>query len=105
MKPHADNANPDRTPHPMAYREFAGVAYLNDDYEGGELYFTALDIAVKPRAGMLVGFTAGFHHEHAVLRVTGGSTRLTSPSFFTADRERADRLVYPEPSGSDGSMR
>jgi hypothetical protein len=99
MKPHADNANPDGSPHPTAHREFAGVAYLNDNYDGGELYFTALDIAIKPRAGMFVGFTAGFHHEHAVLRVTGGGTRLTSPSFFTADPARADRLVYSGPSG------
>jgi hypothetical protein len=96
MKPHADNANPDGSPHGMPHRDFAGVAYLNDDYDGGELYFTALDIAVKPKAGMFVGFTGGFHHEHAVLRVTGGSTRLTSPAFFTYAREKADPLVYPE---------
>lgn len=96
MPPHADNANPDGAPHGAAHRDFAGVAYLNDDYEGGELYFTALDVAVKPRAGMFLGFTGGFHHEHAVLRVNAGSTRLTSPAFFTFDRARADRLVYPE---------
>ncbi len=96
MPPHADNANPDGTPHQMAYRDFGGIAYLNDDYDGGELYFTALDLAVKPKAGMFLGFTAGFHHEHAVLRVTGGNTRLTAPAFFTFARERADRLVYPE---------
>ena len=96
MPPHADNANPDGTPHQMAYRDFGGIAYLNDDYDGGELYFTALDLAVKPKAGMFLGFTAGFHHEHAVLRVTGGNTRLTAPAFFTFAHERADRLVYPE---------
>ena len=54
------------------------------------------EFAVKPKAGMFVGFTGGFHHEHAVLRVTGGSTRLTSPAFFTYSREKADPLVYPE---------
>ena len=97
MQPHADNAHPDGSPHPMAHRDFAGVTYLNDDYDGGELYFTALDIAVKPKAGMFVGFTGGFHHEHAVLRVTGGSTRLTSPSFFTFTRGKADPLIHPAP--------
>src|SRR6185436_7057981 len=65
---HADNANPDASPHGMAYRDFSGVAYLNDDYDGGELYFTALDIAIKPKMGSFVAFTAGFHHEHSVLR-------------------------------------
>lgn len=93
---HADNANPDGSPHGMAYRNFSGVAYLNDDYEGGELYFTALDIAVKPRRGSFLAFTAGFHHEHAVLHVTAGNTRLTIPSFYTFVAAKADPMLYPE---------
>ena len=36
----------------MAHRDFAGIVYLNDDYDGGELYFTGLDIAIKPKRGM-----------------------------------------------------
>ncbi len=93
---HADNTNPDGSPHGMAYRDFSGVAYLNDDYEGGELYFTALDIAIKPKRGSFVGFTAGFHHEHAVLRVTQGNTRLTIPSFYTFTAAKADPMLHPE---------
>ncbi len=89
MAPHADNANPDGSKHGMAHRAFAGIVYINDDYEGGELYFTALDIAVKPRRGTFVAMTGGFHHEHAVLRVNSG-TRLTMPSFMTFDRTKAD---------------
>jgi hypothetical protein len=92
MLPHADNANPDGTKHMMPYRDLAGIVYLNDDYEGGELYFTAHDIAIKPRRGMFVGFTAGFHHEHAVLRVDSG-TRLTMPFFLAFDSEKADRTL------------
>jgi leucine proline-enriched proteoglycan (leprecan) len=96
MPPHADNANPDGTPNKMAHRDLSGIIYLNDDYEGGELYFTALDIAVKPRRGMLIGITAGFHHEHAVLRVEKG-TRLTMPFFLTFDAEKSDRkLLQPD---------
>lgn len=89
MPPHADNANPDGSPHAMAHRAMAGIVYLNDDYEGGELYFTTLNVAVKPRRGMLVATTGGFHHEHAVLRV-GGGPRLTMPFFLTFDRAKAD---------------
>ena len=96
MRHHADNANPDGSEHKMAYRQFSGITYLNDDYEGGELYFTGLDIAIKPKAGMFLGFTAGFHHEHSVLRVESGRRRLTSPAFYTYEPERADRGVYPE---------
>jgi hypothetical protein len=89
MPPHADNANPDGSPHAMAHRDFSGIIYLNDDYQGGEFYFTALDTVIKPKKGMLVAFTAGFYHEHAVLRVEGAE-RLTMPFFLTFDKERAD---------------
>jgi hypothetical protein len=96
MRPHADNANPDGSKHRMAYRDFSGVLYLNDDYQGGELYFTALDIAIKPNRGMFVGITAGFHHEHAVLRIDSG-TRLTMPFFLTFNSQRADRTLSQTP--------
>jgi hypothetical protein len=99
MSPHADNANPDGSAHEMSHRDFSGVVYLNDDYEGGELYFTALDLAIKPRRGMFVGMTAGFHHEHAVLRV-GSGLRLTMPFFLTFDRAKADRLLVHDGAGS-----
>jgi hypothetical protein len=92
MQPHADNAHPDKSEHRTAHRDLSGVIYLNDDYSGGELYFTALDIAIKPRRGMFVAFAAGFHHEHAVLRVSDG-TRLTISSFYTFEGEKADRRL------------
>jgi hypothetical protein len=89
MRPHADNANPDGSLHAMAYRDFAGIVYLNDDYQGGEFYLTALDLVIKPKKGMLLAFTAGFEHEHGVTRVEGRQ-RLTMPFFLTFDRNRAD---------------
>jgi len=89
MPPHADNANPDGSPHAMTHRDFSGIVYLNDDYLGGEFYFTALDTVIKPKKGMLVAFTAGFYHGHAVLLVEGRQ-RLTMPFFLTFDRDRAD---------------
>ena len=95
MRPHADAANADGSPHGMAYRRYAGILYLNDDYAGGELYFTALDVVIKPRRGMFVGFTAGFRHEHAVTRVESGAVRMTMPSFYSVDPRHADRLLHP----------
>ncbi|HEV3178714.1 MAG TPA: DUF6065 family protein, partial [Stellaceae bacterium] len=38
MPPHADNVNSDGAPHKMAYRDLSGIIYLNDGYDGGELY-------------------------------------------------------------------
>src|SRR5207244_4441019 len=51
MPTHADRANPDGSPHGMPFRDFASVIYLNDEYEGGELYFPRLDLTVKPSTG------------------------------------------------------
>lgn len=93
MNPHADGMRPDGTPHEFAHRKFGCIIYLNDDYEGGELYFTRLDTAIRPKAGMLVAFTGGFHHEHAVLKVTKG-LRMTMPTFFTFDETHKDKTLY-----------
>jgi hypothetical protein len=93
MPPHADRANSDGSPHQMPFRDFASIAYLNDDYEGGELYFPRLDLMVKPGMGMLLAFTSGWHHEHAVLKILRGD-RLTMPAFYTFDASRRDRDVY-----------
>ncbi|MBV8393866.1 MAG: 2OG-Fe(II) oxygenase [Alphaproteobacteria bacterium] len=94
LNPHCDRANPDGAPHGMPWRDFASIVYLNDDYEGGSFYFTALDMLIKPKAGTLVAFTGGFHHEHGVLTITKG-TRITLPTFYTFDKTRRDMRVYP----------
>jgi len=95
MEPHADRANPDGSDHAFAYRDFASVIYLNDDYEGGEIYFTAQDLVLKPRAGTLVAFTGGWRHEHAVTKI-GSGTRYSMPGFYTFDSGRRDRSFYDE---------
>ncbi len=95
LPPHTDNSNPDGSPHSTPWRDFSSIVYLNDDYEGGELYFTAQDRVLKPRRGMLVAFSAGYHHEHGVLKVTRGR-RITMPAFYTFDQGRADHHIYPE---------
>ena len=95
LPPHTDNSNPDGTAHSTPWRDFSSIVYLNDDYEGGELYFTAKDRVLKPRRGMLVAFSAGYHHEHGVLKVTQGR-RITMPAFYTFDKAKADAHIYPE---------
>ena len=41
----------------------------------------------------MVDFTGGWHHEHAVLKVTSG-LRLTMPAFYTFDAGKKDRTFY-----------
>ena len=50
---------------------------------------------LKPQRGMLVAFSAGYHHEHGVLKVTQGR-RITMPAFYTFDQRKADGHIYPE---------
>lgn len=100
---HVDNANPDGSAHSTPWRDFSSIVYLNDDYEGGELYFTAKDRVLRPRKGMLVAFSAGWAHEHGVLKVRGGR-RITMPAFYTFDRRHADKIVYPELYARSGEV-
>jgi len=48
------------------------VAYLNDDYEGGELWFNHLDQTIKPEVGDIVVFPSTFIYSHASLPVKSG---------------------------------
>jgi predicted 2-oxoglutarate/Fe(II)-dependent dioxygenase YbiX len=49
------------------------VAYVNDDYEGGELYFRLQDLKVKPEAGDLFIFPSNFMYPHQAMPVTSGT--------------------------------
>jgi len=93
MPTHADRAKPDDTQHEFPHRDFASIVYINDGYEGGELYFPRLDLVVKPTLGLLVAFTGGWHHEHGVLKVAGRD-RLTMPAFYTFTVSQRERDLY-----------
>jgi hypothetical protein len=41
------------------------VAYINEDYEGGELYFPRFDLTIKPKTGDVVIFPSTYIYEHA----------------------------------------
>jgi hypothetical protein len=92
MPPHADNANPDGSPHAMAHRDFSGIVYLNDDYEGGELYFTALDTVIKPEQGR-----AG--HVRRVYRGVSSRARGVAGGRKSALHDAILFHLRPEPGG------
>jgi hypothetical protein len=48
------------------------VAYINDDYEGGELYFRLQDLKIKPQAGDLYIFPSNFMYPHQAMPVQSG---------------------------------
>jgi hypothetical protein len=49
------------------------VAYLNDDYDGGELYFPRFDLTIKPKQGDVVVFPSTYIYEHASLPMKSGA--------------------------------
>jgi hypothetical protein len=54
-------------------RDFSVLLYLNDEYEGGELEFTAFNYKIKPKAGMLIGFPSDHRYLHAALPTLSGT--------------------------------
>jgi len=50
----------------------SSVGYLNDDYEGGELFFDKFNLKIKPRAGDLYLFPSSFLFSHAAMPVQDG---------------------------------
>lgn len=52
----------------------SAVIYLNDNYEGGELYFPRLDkLTYKPRFGDIAVFPSNYIYEHASLDMVSGT--------------------------------
>ena len=78
---HSDNSDNDGNPNAFEINKYVAVLYLNDDYEGGELYFPQHDISIKPNAYSLYTFPGGVENLHGVTEITKG-TRYTMVSFW-----------------------
>jgi hypothetical protein len=75
------------TDHGFSYTcTVSSVAYLNDDYEGGELYFPFLDVTYKPEAGDIVMFPSTYIYAHAAKPVTSGIKYSAVTMFDYNDR-------------------
>jgi hypothetical protein len=74
------------------------VAYPNDDYEGGELYFRLQDLKIKPQSGDLYIFPSNFMYPHKAMPVTSGTKysivtmldynkKFHTPEMYVADND------------------
>jgi hypothetical protein len=91
---HADNERrkygrwvPNHTPQ----RDYTGLAYLNDNFTGGELVFPDLGVVIVPKPGLLVGFPSNHQFVHAVPNVLSGK-RYSLPVWFSVNSAKAMQL-------------
>lgn len=66
--------------------KYATVLYLNDDYLGGELYFSKLNLEFKFPKGSLVIFDTDDNYEHGVKEVLDGPTRYVIANFIFKEK-------------------
>ena len=68
------------------HRDYSSVFYFNEDFEGGLLHFTEIDIKIKPEPNMILLFPTTIRYSHRVEEVTSG-IRMMSPSFWCSDKK------------------
>lgn len=69
-------------PNDFPYYDIAGLFYINEDYEGGELYFPNQGIQFKPKAGAAYFFPGDMNYIHGITPIESG-LRYTVPFFWT----------------------
>jgi len=85
--PHSDNSDHDGNPNAFEINKYVGILYLNDNYDGVELYFCDKDngmkpyLSFKPNAYSYYVFPGGVENIHGVSEITKG-TRYTMVSFW-----------------------
>jgi hypothetical protein len=86
QQPHADKELHEGEgrgkPNDFPYYDIAGLFYINDDYEGGELYFPNQEIQFKPKAGAAYFFPGDMNYIHGVTEIKSG-IRYVCPFFWT----------------------
>ena len=94
QEPHADkelHTGPDAgKPNDFPWYDLAGLFYLNDDYQGGELYFPNQGIQFKPKPGAAYFFPGDMNYIHGVTEITDG-IRYVVPFFWTIAKHTGDK--------------
>lgn len=86
---------PTHSDHSTSTRTISTILYLNDDYNGGELYFPYPDILIKPSAGSLIIFPSNFIYAHEVKSIKSG-IRYSFPNWFHNSKKQSLSDIDPE---------
>jgi hypothetical protein len=90
QEPHADKQLQNGEPNDFPWYDLAGLFYLNDDYEGGELYFLNQGIEFKPKPGAAYFFPGDIGYSHGVKEITSG-IRYVIPFFWTIEKHTGEK--------------
>jgi len=70
------------------------VVYLNDDYEGGDIWFPRMDnLSIKPKAGDIVVFPSTYIYEHASKDMISGTKYAVVIMSDYNDRDNVNQRV------------
>jgi predicted 2-oxoglutarate/Fe(II)-dependent dioxygenase YbiX len=67
--------------------DYGSIIYLNEEYEGGEIFFPKYEICLKPKPGTLIFFPSNNMYAHGVRHVTSG-VRFTSAHFWVPTKHK-----------------
>ena len=94
QNPHADKELHEGAdaglPNDFPNYDLASLFYLNDDYEGGELYFPLQGAQFKPKKGAAYFFPGDRNYIHGVTEVKSG-LRFTCPFFWEIIKHTGER--------------
>ena len=62
--------------------KYATIIYINDEYVDGELFFSKLNIQLKPKTGTMLFFPGNEEYEHGVKHIGKGPTRYVLVGFI-----------------------
>jgi hypothetical protein len=80
-------------------KHYTGMIYMNEDFEGGELYFPKHNnFEIRPKPGMLVIFSGNIFNPHGIRPITSG-TRYVHTTFWTKGQNKNWQVGYEESLG------
>jgi hypothetical protein len=80
---------------PTYVATISAVLYLNDDYEGGELFFPRFGVDLKPKTGDIAIFPSTFIYEHASKEMISGIKYAVVVMTDYNDRDGVNQKVSP----------
>jgi hypothetical protein len=88
-KPHSDNSDEYGNLNAWQENKLVTMLYLNNDYEGGNLFFPDHKIDIRPEEGSMITFNSGAENIHGVSLIESGTRYTMLASFDYADS------IYP----------